>query len=258
MFLWCGCHCPEESQSVPPNPGSESVSFLSESIVSESIVGSIQPPPQPPRVGCDVCTFGVAPAVYEFEWNYTGKAIKAFPPRPCCSAYTGQQKYRLYSRQTNFPLPPFGNLSCSWSSNEQVKWRKMLPPFGATATCVDNGVGRVALTIQRDQINRVFATAVVNYHDSTSINAGTPGILAQAIYLLVDANGNRIFNATGSMGCLQPLRFRATWALEGRPPVWFRSTTIQGVPYGSPCDQDSFSMIDSGLPEYVTCTPAAA
>ena len=252
MFLWCGCHCAEESQSTPPNPGSESVSFLSESIVSASVTGSVPPPPQPPRVGCDVCTFGVAPAVYEFEWNYTGKAVKPFPPRPCCSAYTSQQKYRLLARTSND-----ANI-CNWSSDEQIKWRKLLPPFGTTATCADNGVGRVTLAISRNNANIVSALAIVNYDDSTTINAVAPQIRAQAIYRLVDANGNPLFVPGGKIGCLQQLRFRATWAIEGRPKMWFRSTTIQGVPYGSPCDQDSFSMIDSGLPEYVTCTPAPA
>lgn len=254
MFLWCGCHCADESQSTPPNPGSESVSFLSESILSESVTGSVQPPPQPPRVGCDVCTFGVAPAVYEFEWNYTGKAVKLFPPRPCCSAYTTQKKYRLIARETLSSPPVFAR--CSWSSDERIKARKLVPPFGFTATCEDAGIGRVLLSLVKSG-SQITAQVSVRYIDNTTL-ANTNNLQAEANYLLVDANGNQILNNTGSMSCLQQLRFRATWALQGRPPVWFRSTTIQGVPYGSPCDQDSFSMIDSGLPEYVTCTPAAA
>lgn len=255
MFLWCGCHCEDESRSVGPDPGSESLSVLSESIASASVSGSIQPPPEPPRVGCDVCSFGVAPAVYEFEWNYTGKAIKPFPPRPCCSAYTTQKKYRLIARESiTTPQGAF----CSWSSNEQVKWRKLLFPFGTTAQCVDNRASRVYMSIDRDKIGRVQAQVTVRYDDQFIIGYPSPQVRAEASYLLVDANGNRIFNETGSMACLQQLRFRATWALAGRPPVWFRSGTFQGVPYGSPCDQDSFSMIDSGLPEYVICTPAAA
>lgn len=254
MFLWCGCHCKDESRSVGPEPGSESLGLLSESVMSASVTGSIQPPPEPPRVGCDVCSFGVAPAVYEFEWNYTGKAIKAFPPRPCCSAYTSQQKYRLIARESVSTPPVFAR--CSWSSDERIKRRKLLPPFGFTATCEDVNEARVVLTLTK-QINSIRATVSVRYYDNTTL-ANTNNIFAEANYLLVDANGNQIFNETGSMLCLQQLRFRAVWALANRPATWLRSTTIQGVPYGSPCDQDSFSMIDSGLPEYVTCTPAAA
>jgi len=114
----------------------------------------------------------------------------------------------------------------------------------------------VVLTLTK-QINSIRATVSVRYYDNTTL-ANTNNIFAEANYLLVDANGNQIFNETGSMLCLQQLRFRAAWALAGRPATWLRSTTIQGVPYGSPCDQNSFSMIDEGLPEYVTCTPAAA
>lgn len=255
MFLWCGCHCADESQSAPPNPGSESVSFLSESIVSESVAGSVQPPPQPPRIGCDVCTFGVAPAVYEFEWNYQGKAVKAFPPRPCCSAYTTQKKYRLIAREA-VSSPPI-SARCSWSSNEPIKMRNPIGPFGVTATCTDSGIGRVQLTLTK-VFQRVTALVLIRYKDNTPAGSVTQAPISEVLYHLVDANGNRIVNETGSMLCLQQMRFRASWALENRPPVWTGSFTLGGVPYGSPCDQDSFSMIDSGLPEYVTCTPAAA
>ena len=250
MFLWCGCHCPEESQSVPPDPPSESVSFLSESIVSASVTGSVQPPPPPPRVGCPVCTFGVAPAVYEFEWDYQGKAIKAFPPRPCCSAYTTQKKYRLL-------IGGATDQGCYWASEEQIKIRRPIGPFGVTATCEDGGPGRVHFGIGR-VFQRVTAFVRIRYKDNTPAGSVTQAPISEVFYYLVDANGNRIFNETGSMFCLQQMRFRASWALENRPPVWTGSFTLGGVPYGSPCDQDSFSMIDSGLPEYVTCTPATA
>ncbi len=250
MFLWCGCHCPEESQSVPPDPPSESVSFLSESIVSASVAGSVQPPPQPPRVGCPVCTFGVAPAVYEFEWDYQGKAIKAFPPRPCCSAYTTQKKYRLL-------IGGATDQGCYWASAEPIKVRRPIGPFGVTATCEDGGSGRVHFGIGR-VLQRVTAFVRIRYADNTPPGSVTQAPISEAFYYLVDANGSLIFNETGSMLCLQQMRFRASWALQNRPPVWTGSFTLGGVPYGSPCDQDSFSMIDSGLPEYVTCTPAAA
>lgn len=250
MFLWCGCHCKDESQSAPRDPSSGSVGVLSESVVSASVSGSVQPPPEPPRVGCDVCTFGVAPAVYEFEWNYTGKAVKSFPPRPCCSFYTSQKKYRLLIRGAS-------DTGCFWSSDEPIKVRNPIGPFGVTATCSDGGLGRVHFGIGR-VLQRVTAFVRIRYQDKTPPGSVIQAPQSEVIYYLVDANGNRIFNETGSMLCLQQMRFRASWALENRPPVWTGSFTLGGVPYGSPCDQNSFSMIDEGLPEYVTCAPAAA
>jgi hypothetical protein len=254
MFLWCGCHCERGSESEPASAPSQLASLFSASIASASVSGSVQPPPEPPRSACAVCQFRVAPAVYEFEWNYTGKAVKAFPPRPCCSVYSSQKKYRLYARAPIEQAPVFAQ--CTWGSEEQVKRRKLLPPFGFTATCEDAGGSRVVLTLTK-QLSKITARVQVHYYDNTTL-ANTNNIVAYADYILVDANGNQILNETGSMACLQQLRFRAEWALQRRPPLWIRSTTVQGVPYGSPCDQDSFSMIDSGLPEYVTCTPAAA
>ena len=74
----------------------------------------------------------------------------------------------------------------------------------------------------------------------------------------MDANGSPVTEPFEKIPCLQQQRFRAAWAISNQPAIWVGSYTRGGVPFGSPCDQDSFSMIDSGLPEYVTATPVPA
>jgi hypothetical protein len=242
MFLWCGCHCEKGSESIPSvsiDSASERGSSISESITSEG-------PPTVPVVGCNPCRYGIAPAVYEFEWNYTGQAIKPFPPRPCCPSYTTQKKYKLYKR------PPRSSLDfvCRWSSNELSRTAIPQPPFGFTAICEDAASGdpRVLLDMEARSATAVYVILYVFYRGRTSA----------AEYLLVDDNGNAIFTRGEGVECLKPLRFRGIWALQGRPAIWLGSGSTNGVAFGSPCDQVNFSMIDSGLPEYVTCTPVPA
>lgn len=250
MFLWCGCHCGPDSASEPP------------SVIGSSIIGSIPsqengspsvgPPPEPPIaiVPCLACLFGVAPQVYEFEWDYGGQSVKAFPPRPCCSFYSGQKKYRLYARMT---VPG----ECLWSSNEKMKKRVVQPPFGTTATCEDGLGSRVALSMKISNTNRPLIFLSVYYLEGDLV-AQPVNPIKEANYVLVNALGSPINNPGDKIACLQQLRFRALWSLENRPAVWLGSYNRQGLPYGSPCDQVSFSMIDPGLPEYVTCTPVPA
>ena len=248
MFLWCGCHC-----------GPDSVSEIPPSTFGSSVVGSVgsyssgdpaaPDPPTTPIVPCLVCQFGTAPQVYEFEWDYQGKAIKAYPPRPCCSVYTGQKKYRLYAR----PAFPVGH--CIWSANEKAKRRIPTPPIGLTATCEDALTTRVLLDMWMlpGQIPRAVLT--VYYFESDLPTApAIPNDVMAAEYVLVDAN-NQLPSPGDKIVCLQQLKFRALWAFGNRPRTWLGSFTRNGVPFGSPCDQDSFSMIDHGLPEYVTATP---
>jgi len=251
MFLWCGCHCEREGSEENPSAIAPSVTG---SVNSYSSADPARPdPPTTPVVACLACAFGTAPQVFEFEWDYQGRAVKAYPPRPCCAIYTSQKKYRLYSRNTI-------GTDCVWGSNEQIKRRVPTPPFGTAATCVDAGGSRVELKLSVNTTNRPTGFLFVYYADSDLPTAAPLPIAGSfhAMYVLVDVNGSPVTNPGDRITCLRQLRFRAGWSLNNQPKTWVGSLVRNGVPFGSPCDQDSFSMIDSGLPEYVTCTPAPA
>ena len=250
MFLWCGCHC--ERGSVSEVPPSQTPSSLQGSLLSYSSGDPAAPDPPTAVVPCAVCMFGTAPQVYEFEWTYGGKAVKAFPPRPCCSIYSSQKKYRLYARPA-----PMGE--CVWSSNEKMKKRVPLPPFGVTANCQDGTGARVVLRMFTLPTARPRVELSVYYEEGDLNPLLAPVVtVKQALYVRVDANGSPVTEPFEKIPCLQQQRFRAVWAINNQPAIWVGSYTRGGVPFGSPCDQDSFSMIDSGLPEYVTATPVPA
>lgn len=249
MFLWCGCHCKDGSVSqVPPSitPGS-----IPGSLLSYSSGDPAAPDPPTAIVPCVVCMFGTAPQVYEFEWDYGGQAVKPFPPRPCCSFYSGQKKYRLYAR------PPAVAGECVWSSNEKMKQRIPQPPVGTIATCADGVGARVVLRMFAGQDARPRVELSVYYMEGDLVPQPTLPV-KQVLYVRVDANGSPATEPFEKIPCLQQQRFRAVWALTNRPAIWTGSFVRGGVPFGSPCDQNSFSMIDSGLPEYVTATPVPA
>lgn len=258
MFLWCGCHCNPEppSESFPSEYGSsEPGSSTSQSVDSAG-------PPQVPVIGCVPCRFGIAPSVFEFEWNYQGQAVKPFPPRPCCPSYTTQKKYRLYAREA----PPN---QCIWTSNELIRGRRLeqrpFPQFPEWV-CFDGTAPRVVLTLATAGQLRPFAELVVYYAEGypPQVPQGLRFTPTRAVFIAVDANGIPIpapevtTPTQNRFLCLQQMRFRASWSLDNRPRTWIGSSTFRGEPFGSPCDQDSFSMIDSGLPEYITCTPVSA
>lgn len=249
MFLWCGCHCnPEAPSELFPSSygGSVQGGSASQSVDSAG-------PPQVPVVDCIPCRFGIAPAVLEFEWNYTGKAENVSPlpqlQNPCCSSYSTQKKYRLHKR----PPQPFEFTVCRWTSNEVSRAEVNVPqpfPLFPKRECIDTREPRVMLELSR-----------------TNPEGGVSGLLRvffqytvhQAIYWMVDDAGNQIFTRPEGIDCLRILRFRGAWALGNTPKIWLGSGWDRnGFPYGSPCDQAFFSAIDPGLPEYVTCTPVAA
>ena len=244
MFLWCGCHC---------NPAAPSESFASQYGSSEPGASASQSvdsagPPQVPVVDCIPCRFGIAPAVLEFEWNYTGKATNAFPPRPCCASYSTQKKYRLYKR----PPRPLEFAVCRWTSNEVSRREVRVPqpfPLFPTIECEDTGESRVMFELERRTPTTVYGLLRVFFG----------GVAFQAEYLLVDDAGNAIFDLGQGVDCLRLMRFRGIWALQNRPALWTGSSWgPQGIPFGAPCDQVRFSAIDIGLPEYATCTAVPA
>jgi hypothetical protein len=256
MFLWCGCHCERTGSSVAAV--SSGLISQSTSLVSQS--EDSQVPPIIPSVGCPVCRYSIAPAVYELDWNYTGQAVKQYPPRPCCPSYTTQKKYRLYSRVS---LPN----ECVWSSNESIRGRRLVnKPFPQLPAweCQDVSGARVVLKMARS--GQPLATLIVYYGEGypPAFPFGLRFSPTYAYYVLVDDAGVVVPTPPANappgqqLACLRTLRFRAGWAIDRRPALWVGSQTWRGEPFGSPCDQDSFSMIDSGLPEYVTCTPVAA
>ena len=247
MFLWCGCHCNPEapSESFPSSyGGSVPGGSTSQSVDSAG-------PPQVPVVDCIPCRFGIAPAVLEFEWNYTGKADVVSPlpqlQNPCCSSYSTQKKYRLYKR----PPRPFEFTVCRWTSNEVSRNERDVPqpfPLLPKRECFDTGEPRVMFELSRlDSSIRGLLRVFFG------------GVAFQAEYLLIDDAGNFILDRDSGVDCLRVMRFRGIWALMNRPPVWLGSGWDRnGFPYGSPCDQAFFSAIDLGLPEYATCTPVPA
>jgi hypothetical protein len=244
MFLWCGCHC---------TPEASSESFASSyggSVQGESASQSVDSagPPQVPVVDCVPCRFGIAPAVLEFEWNYTGKAQNAFPPRPCCASYSTQKKYRLYKRVPR----PFEFTTCRWTSNEVSRREVRVPqpfPLFPKVECEDTREPRVMFELERLTPTTVRGLLRVFFG----------GTAFQAEYLLVDDAGNQQIDLGQGVECLRPMRFRGIWAFKNNPAIWTGSNwDRQGVPFGSPCDQVRLSAIDLGLPEHATCTAVPA
>ena len=261
MFLWCGCHCADESQSTFPPDSAFQASSVDGSLLSYSSNDPARPDPPTPVAACTACEFGVAPAAYEFEWNYNGELGDIFQPRPCCETYRSQQKYKLYFRG----FSPQDNRRCAWSSNERVA-------LSNGVSCFPNQPDVFSrVTMQTGFENSLLTQVVVHY--GYRYNANVPilhpqqtVVWSRAGYTLVKEDGVTPHLLIGlptpndPIKCLQQLRFAAPWIINPQTQrVWsgtFRPPA--GVWDGAPCRQSLFTGWDMALPDYVTCTPVPA
>lgn len=261
MFLWCGCHCADESQSTFPPDSAFQASSVDGSLLSYSSNDPARPDPPTPVAACTACEFGVAPAAYEFEWNYNGELGDIFQPRPCCETYRSQQKYKLYFRG----FSPQDNRRCAWSSNERVALSNGVACFPNQPDVFSR------VTMQTGFENSLLTQVVVHY--GYRYNANVPilhpqqtVVWSRAGYTLVKEDGVTPHLLIGlptpndPIKCLQQLRFAAPWIINPQSQrVWsgtFRPPA--GVWDGAPCRQSLFTGWDMALPDYVTCTPVPA
>jgi hypothetical protein len=257
MFLWCGCHCANESESTFPPDSIFDASSIPGSLLSYSSEDPARPDPPTGVAVCTACEFGVAPAAYEFEWNYNGELGDMFQPRPCCETYRSQKKYKLYFRG----FSPADNRQCAWSSNERVA-------LSNGVACFPNLPDVFSRVTMQTRYNNGAITAVYihygyRYNSSLPILHPQQTIVWSSIgYILVKEDGVTPLVLVGDVKiqCLQQLRFAAPWIINPQSQrIWggtFRPPA--GVWDGAPCRQSLFTGWDMGLPEYVTCTPVPA
>ena len=269
MFVGCGCHCRPEApsqQSVSSQIVSGSVQSFGSSIADD--------PGRYPAVPCQACRDGVAPAVYEFDWNYQGQ-LSDDPemPRPCCPIYSGVTKYRIYASAT----------PCTWLSLEKTgisyrSWNSVTGAVGNTWLC--NTTHRTALLGSQPQrvrfqlvqtgqsgsnfVGRLTVAHARGFYDATAdILDGVRSSVHFAIYDVVDGFGNVLALPQNQFACLGVFNLKLLMSISELTldvgPAW-RGIGIdgQGVPYGSPCKQVRFSGFDMGLPETATLTPVPA
>ena len=262
MFLYCGCHCAPESESTFPPDSIFDASSIDGSLGSYSSGDPAQPDPPTSVSACKACEFGVAPAVYEFEWNYNGELGDAFQPRPCCETYRTQKKYKLYFRG----FSPEDNRQCSWSSNERIALSNGVACFA------DNPDVGPRVTLQTGRYNQVYTSVEIGYgyryREQFPVNDLQQTLAwSYATYVLVKEDGVTPHLLIGKptpndpIKCLQQLRFAGGWIIRPDLPARLWSGTFRsrfGTWDGAPCRQNLFSGWDMGLPDYVTCTPVPA
>ena len=256
MFLWCGCHCANESESTFPPGSAFDASSVDGSLLSYSSGDPARPDPPTPVATCTACAFNVAPAAYEMEWFYGGEPGDIFQPRPCCSIYTSQTKYKLYFRG----FDPGSPGKCQWSSNERVALSNSVACF---ANVQDAGA---RVTYQTDYANKLSILRIgygFRYRETLPINHPQQTLLWSYVgYILMkDANTPHLLVDGNPIPCLQQLTLKGPWAIPGfgGQRIWggtFRPPA--GVWDGAPCRQNLFSGWDMGLPDSIVLRPVPA